>query len=104
MKQSSRTRLLDSANLTDCDFTSEVPILSGSAVPQGDRRARLQVVAPHIKNGTVLFPRSGCEELLGQIFNIGVESHDDLNDALVYLLQGLARQGLELPKISWIEM
>jgi hypothetical protein len=38
------------------------------------------------------------------IFNIGVESHDDLNDALVNLLQGLAQQGLELPKISWIEM
>jgi predicted phage terminase large subunit-like protein len=71
--------------------------------PQGDKRARLQVVAPYIKNGTVLFPRSGCEELLGQIFNLGVESHDDLNDALVYLLQGLADKGLELPKIHWIE-
>lgn len=71
--------------------------------PQGDKRARLQVVAPYIKNGTVLFPRSGCEELLGQIFNLGVESHDDLNDALVYLLQGLVSQGLELPKIHWIE-
>jgi len=71
--------------------------------PQGDKRARLQVVAPYIKNGTVLFPRSGCEQLLGQIFNLGVESHDDLNDAMVYLLQGLAAQGLELPKIHWIE-
>jgi hypothetical protein len=28
---------------------------------------------------------------------------DDLNDAMVYLLQGLADQGLELPKIHWIE-
>jgi predicted phage terminase large subunit-like protein len=71
--------------------------------PQGDKRARLQVVAPYIKNGTVLFPRVGCEELLGQMFNLGVESHDDLNDALVYLLQGLVSQGLELPKIHWIE-
>jgi phage terminase large subunit-like protein len=71
--------------------------------PQGDKRARLQVVAPYIKNGTVLFPRTGCEELLGQIFNLGVESHDDLNDALVYLLQGLVSQGLELPKIHWID-
>lgn len=71
--------------------------------PQGDKRARLQVVAPYIKNGTVRFPRSGCEELLGQMFNLGVESHDDLNDALVYLLQGLVNQGLELPKIHWIE-
>jgi phage terminase large subunit-like protein len=33
--------------------------------PQGDKRARLQVVAPYINNGTVLFTRSGCEQLLG---------------------------------------
>ena len=39
----------------------------------------------------------------GQMFNLGVESHDDLNDALVYLLQGLVSQGLELPNINWIE-
>ena len=71
--------------------------------PSGDKRARLQVVAPLIRNGTVLFPRTGCEELLGQIFNLGVESHDDLNDAAVYMLTGLMQQGLELPKIHWIE-
>jgi hypothetical protein len=46
---------------------------------------------------------SGCEELLGQVFNLGIESHDDLCDSLTYLLQGLAEQGLELPKIHWIE-
>jgi hypothetical protein len=33
------------------------------------------------------------------MFNLGVESHEDLNDALMYLLQGLVQQGLELPKI-----
>jgi phage terminase large subunit-like protein len=71
--------------------------------PTTDRRSRLQVVAPYIKNGTVLFPRSGCEQLLGQIFNLGVESHDDLCDGLTTLLQGLVQQGLELPKIHWIE-
>jgi hypothetical protein len=64
---------------------------------------RLQVVAPYIKNGTVLFPRSGCEQLLRQIFNLGVESHDDGCDALVWLIQGFVEQGLELPKIHWIE-
>jgi len=79
-------------------FLAVVPIK-----PNGDKRARLQVVAPYIKNGTVLFPRTGCEELLGQIFNLGVESHDDACDAVVYLLQGFAQQGLELPKIQWIE-
>jgi phage terminase large subunit-like protein len=71
--------------------------------PQGDKRARLQVVAPDIKNGTVLFPRTGCEDLLGQVFNLGIDSHDDLCDGLSYLLQGLAKQGLEPPKIHWIE-
>jgi predicted phage terminase large subunit-like protein len=68
-----------------------------------DKRSRLQVVAPYIKNGTVLFPRTGCEELLGQIFNLGVESHDDECDATVHLIQGLVNQGLDLPKIHWIE-
>jgi phage terminase large subunit-like protein len=71
--------------------------------PTTDKRSRLQVVAPYIKNGTVLFPRTGCEQLLGQIFNLGVESHDDLCDGLTTLLQGLVSQGLELPKIQWIE-
>lgn len=71
--------------------------------PVTDKRSRLQTVAPLIKNGTVLFPRTGCEELLGQIFNLGVESHDDLCDGLTTLLQGLMNQGLELPKIQWIE-
>lgn len=37
------------------------------------------------------------------IFNLGVESHDDLCDGLITLLQGLVEQGLELPKIHWIE-
>lgn len=71
--------------------------------PMADKRSRLQTVAPLIKNSTVLFPRHGCEELLGQMFNLGVEKHDDLVDGLTTLLQGLMDQGLELPKVHWIE-
>jgi hypothetical protein len=41
--------------------------------------------------------------LLRQVFNLGVESHDDLCDGLTTLLQGLMDQGLEPPKIQWIE-
>jgi len=37
------------------------------------------------------------------MFTLGVAAHDDLKDALVYLLQRLANQGLGLPKIHWIE-
>ncbi|MGB9458520.1 MAG: hypothetical protein WCB12_20895 [Bryobacteraceae bacterium] len=71
--------------------------------PQADKRSRLLVVAPCIKNGTVLFPRSGCEQLLAQVFGFGVEAHDDLVDALVYFILGLVERGLEMPKIQWTE-
>jgi hypothetical protein len=46
--------------------------------PATDKRSLLQVIAPYIKNVTVPFPRIGCEELLRQLLNLGVESHDDL--------------------------
>jgi len=68
--------------------------------PIHDKRSRPQVVAPYIKNGTVLFPHSGCEQLLGQVFNLGVKNHDDLIDGLTYLLQGLADQGLNCRRYS----
>jgi hypothetical protein len=35
-------------------------------------------------------PGPVASRLLGQIFNLGVEAHDDLCDALVWLLQGLS--------------
>ena len=72
--------------------------------PTADKRSRLQVVAIYIKNGSVLFPRTGCEELLGQVFNLGVETNDDLVDAAVYLVQGLVNGGLELPKVQWLDL
>jgi predicted phage terminase large subunit-like protein len=61
--------------------------------PIGDKRARLKIAAKYIKNGTVLFPRGGCEDLLIQLLGFGVEAHDDLVDALVYLILELVKQG-----------
>ena len=54
-----------------------------------DKRARLETVAMYIKQGLVRFPKTGCEELIEQLTGFGVEEHDDLVDALVYLLLGL---------------
>jgi hypothetical protein len=68
--------------------------------PVHDKRSRLQVVARYIQNGTVLFPRSGCEKLLDQVFNLGVESHDDLCDGLTYLIPGASESGLGAAKDS----
>ncbi len=70
--------------------------------PINDKRARLKVAANYIKNGTVVFPRTGCEDLLIQLLGFGIEEHDDLVDALVYLILGLAQQGLARPEVILI--
>lgn len=59
-----------------------------------DKRARLMAVAPYIQNGVVEFAETGCEDLIIQLLGFGVEEHDDLVDALVYLILGLVQQGL----------
>jgi len=46
-----------------------------------DKRTRLAFTSEFIKNGTVVFPRKGCEDLINQIVNFGIEKHDDLADA-----------------------
>lgn len=63
--------------------------------PISDKRARLETVSGYIEDGTVMFPETGCEELLTQLLNFGAEEHDDLVDALVYMIFGLveARKG-----------
>lgn len=70
------------------------PMRAGS-----DKRARLRTIAPYIQNGVVVFPETGCEDLLAQILGFGVEEHDDLMDAFVYLILGLVNAGLERPQV-----
>ena len=67
-----------------------------------DKRARLRVATQYIKNGIVKFPRTGCEHPLTQLFGFGSEKHDDAVDALVYLILGLAGEGIEEPKVYHI--
>lgn len=57
--------------------------------PVSDKRARLMAASPFIKDGTVLFPETGCEVLIDQLLGFGTEEHDDLVDALVYLILAL---------------
>ena len=65
----------------------------------GDKRARLRAIAIYIQNGTIVFPRKGCEDLLIQLLGFGVEEHDDLVDAFVYLILGLVQQGMQNPEV-----
>jgi hypothetical protein len=40
--------------------------------------------------------------LLTQLFGLGAEKHDDLCDALVYLILGLAGEGIEEQKVHHV--
>ncbi len=51
-----------------------------------DKRSRLAFASHKIKNGEVLFPRKGCEDLISQMVNFGIEKHDDLADAFTTLM------------------
>ena len=57
-------------------------------VPTGrnDKISRLRITTPSIKDGQVLFPESGCEELIEQLLGFGKETHDDLADAFAILI------------------
>lgn len=57
----------------------------GVKVKAIDKRSRLSLVSHLIKNGVILFPKTGCEALINQIVGFGVEKHDDLMDAFVIL-------------------
>lgn len=60
--------------------------------PITDKKARLEAVSPFIIDGTVLFPEFGCEDLIEQLLGFGSEEHDDLVDALVYLIMGMTKR------------
>lgn len=57
-------------------------------VPTGktDKGARLRLTTHSIKDGTILFPESGCEELIEQLVGFGKETHDDLADAFAIMV------------------
>ena len=67
-----------------------------------DKRARLRVAARYIKNGTVKFPRHGCEQLLTQLLGFGVEKFDDGVDGLIYLILGVVRDGIEQQVVHYV--
>jgi predicted phage terminase large subunit-like protein len=61
--------------------------------PIADKRARFETAATYIINGQVEFPTEGCEDLIMQMLGFGAEEHDDLVDALVYLILEMFNKG-----------
>lgn len=68
--------------------------------PTGDKRARLRTVATFIQNGMIEFPDKGCEDLIDQLLGFGIEDHDDLVDAFVYMIMGLVNLGTQKLEIT----
>lgn len=51
-----------------------------------DKATRLALITEFIRNGTILFPSEGADELITQLVGFGKEHHDDLVDALTMLV------------------
>jgi len=49
--------------------------------PHGDKRERLALTTAAIKEGLILFPNKGAEELIAQLTGFGTEKYNDLADA-----------------------
>lgn len=61
--------------------------------PITDKRARFETAAVFIKSGQVKFPNvknnDNLDAMLTEMLGFGIEDHDDLVDALVYLILGI---------------
>lgn len=66
----------------------------GMKVKNQDKRARLALTSHLLQSGRVYFPRNGCEELINQLVNFGIEKHDDLADAFAILLAHILEKGV----------
>ncbi|HSX25315.1 MAG TPA: hypothetical protein VLG69_05090 [Candidatus Andersenbacteria bacterium] len=70
--------------------------VEGVKIGTVDKRSRLAMTSHYIKNGTVIFPRHGAEELISQLTGFGVEKHDDLADAFSLLILKLVEEYLAM--------
>lgn len=57
-----------------------------SVPARGDKTTRLRLTTSFLKEGRILFPPKGCEELIEQMVGFGKEKHDDLPDAFAILV------------------
>jgi len=69
------------------DLQKEGYAVEGVSTTGQDKRSRLTMITPAIKDGTVLFPKTGIELLVNQLTGFGSEKHDDLVDAFTILVK-----------------
>lgn len=67
----------------------------GAYVHGVDKYSRLKSISHLVQDGTIVFPKKGCEDLIGQLVNFRVEKHDDLADAFSLLINAIMGQDNE---------
>ncbi len=67
-------------------FESKNYDIEGVPTGRNDKATRLRMTTPFLKEGRVLFPKNGCEELIQQLLGFGKEKHDDLADSFSILV------------------
>ena len=79
--QQSAIEIMEKNNL------SVVPMTSTS-----DKRSRISSACFYVKNGRVLFPKTGAENVIANLVGFGIEEHDDLADAFADLVLGIIKK------------
>ncbi len=71
--------------------------------PHGEKRERIALTTAAIKEGLILFPKKGTEDLILQLTNFGVEKYDDLADAFSLVAnQFIIYSNEPVPGIEWL--
>ncbi len=70
--------------------------------PFQDKRTRLMQVTPFLEAGQVFFPETGCEDLINELVNFGLERHDDLADAFAMLLTHFIDEHAHQPQSTYL--
>ncbi len=85
-------------HLKNINFPAEGVKITGQ-----DKRSRLSLISHLIQQGKVRFPRNGVEMLIQQLIGFGLESHDDLSDALSLLLLKVLEKDTSEPQLYIVE-
>ncbi len=73
--------------------------------PRGEKRERLALTTAAIKEGLILFPKKGSEELILQLIGFGVEKYNDLADAFsLVATQFIIYSNKPTPGCTWISL
>lgn len=76
--------------------------VEGVKIGSTDKRTRLALTTHLIRNGNILFPRTGCEQLIEQMVGLGIEKHDDLADAFSILINQVMKENKQRPRVFFL--